>query len=109
MEYPYIDDIIRLGGFPPYQRETVLGYIEEVLEDLVASGVVITVAYSKKAKGTVLRGVLDLWNYTSGEVKFYPVYERRKIQLSYDSDEKTELEKMMALNQALIKEVEGKA
>lgn len=82
-EYDFTDSILRMIGAPSYQKETIEEYIEEVIEYMVDSGVPREVAISRKAKGTVTRGVNDLWNYTSGDTKYSPAFKERVTQLAY--------------------------
>lgn len=86
--YEFTDEILKMIGAPSYQKPTVEGYIEEVIEYMVASGVSKDVALSRKAKGVVTRGVNDLWNYGSGEVNLSPYFKERVIQLSYEEEKK---------------------
>lgn len=68
-------------------------YIDEVIEDLVDSGVKREVAESKAAVGCIALGVNDRWNYSSGGVKYSPAFNRRLIQLSkkkVDTDVQTD-------------------
>ena len=57
-------------------------YIDEVIEELVASGVKREVAESTAAVGCIACGVNDIWNYSSGGVKHSEYFNRRLIQLS---------------------------
>ena len=86
-KYDFTDSILKMIGAPSYQKETIEEYIEEVIEYMVDSGVTREIATSRKAKGTVTRGVLDLWNYTSGDTKFSPVFKERVTQLAYSKGE----------------------
>ena len=56
--------------------------IDTVIEDLVDGGVRREVAESSVAVGCIVIGVNDLWNYTSGGVKYSEYFNRRLIQLS---------------------------
>lgn len=109
-EYEFTDEILKMIGAPSYQRETIEGFIEEVIYDMVDSGVKIEVALSRKAKGTVFRGVSDLWNYSSGNVKYSPYFIERVTKLAYEKDSTSskseELQKYKELAKALLKEVE---
>ena len=107
-EYEFTDEILKMISAPSYQKDTVTGYIEEVIEYMVNSGVSIEVAKSRKAKGVVVRGVNDLWNYGSGEVNLSPYFKDRVIQLSYQkTDNVSELQKYKELTEALLKKVEN--
>ena len=71
-----------LGISGNYQDETLSVYIEEVIEELIDSGVSRTVAESDAAVGCITLGVNDLWNYSSGNVKHSDYFYKRMIQLS---------------------------
>ena len=86
--YEFTDEILKMIGAPSYQKPTVEGYIEEVIEYMVASGVSKAVALSRKAKGVVTRVVNDLCNNGSGEVNLSPYFKERVIQLSYEEEKK---------------------
>lgn len=93
MEYQYLEkvkEVLGIGG--EYQNATLKLLINEVIEDMVDSGVNRTVAMSEKAVGAVAIGVNDLWNYTAGEVKHSPYFDSRCIKLSYETaEEQTEI------------------
>lgn len=65
-----------------YNDDQLKFYIDEVIEELVSSGVKREVAESAAAVGCIAVGVNDLWNYTSGGVKHSEYFNRRLIQLS---------------------------
>ena len=65
-----------------YQDETLTIYIDEVVAELIASGVKKEVAESTAAVGCIACGVNDIWNYSSGGVKHSEYFNRRLIQLS---------------------------
>ena len=65
-----------------YNDEQLNFYIDTVIEDLVDGGVTREVAESTAAVGCIAVGVNDLWNYTSGGVKYSAYFNRRLIQLS---------------------------
>lgn len=67
------------GGF---QDDTLTIYIDEVIEELVDSGVARSIAESNAAVGCIALGVNDLWNYSSGGVKHSDYFYKRMIQLS---------------------------
>lgn len=71
-----------LGISGDYQDDTLTIYIDEVIEELVDSGVARTVAESNAAVGCIALGVNDLWNYSSGAVKHSDYFYKRMIQLS---------------------------
>ena len=57
-------------------------YIDEVIDELISSGVKREVAESAAAVGCIACGVNDLWNYTSGGVKHSEYFNRRLTQLA---------------------------
>ena len=65
-----------------YQDDTLAFYINEVLCELIDSGVKREIAESEAAVGCIALGVNDLWNYSSGGVKHSEQFNRRLIQLS---------------------------
>ena len=65
-----------------YQDETLLLYIGEVVEFMVDAGVQQEVAESAAAVGCIAIGVNDLWNYSSGGVRFSEYFKKRVVQLS---------------------------
>lgn len=93
MAYKYTERVktaIGLSG-NTYQDATVNIYINEIIEEMVDTGVDREVAESEKAIGTVAIGVNDIWTNTSGKVTHSPYFWNRVIQLSYaDKSEKKE-------------------
>lgn len=71
-----------LGISGEYQDDTLTFFIEEVINELVDSGVSQSVAESDAAVGCIALGVNDLWNYSSGGVKHSDFFYKRLIQLS---------------------------
>jgi hypothetical protein len=65
-----------------YQDETLSVYIDEVLEFMIDAGVQREVAESPAAVGCIAVGVNDLWNYSSGGVRFSEYFKSRVVQLS---------------------------
>ena len=65
-----------------YQDETLTVYIDEVLEFMIDAGVQREVAESPAAVGCLAVGVNDLWNYSSGGVRFSEYFKSRVVQLS---------------------------
>lgn len=89
MDYQFTEQILKMIGAPLYQYATVESYIEEVIEYMVSSGVDREVAASRKCIGTVTRGVMDLWNYNSGQTDFSAYFKERVTQLAYEDGEST--------------------
>lgn len=71
-----------LGISGDFQDDTLMIYIEEVIEELIDGGVARSVAESNVAAGCIALGVNDLWNYSSGGVKHSDYFYKRMIQLS---------------------------
>ena len=65
-----------------FNDEQLKIYIDEIVEELVSSGVKREVAESTAAVGCIACGVNDIWNYSSGGVKHSEFFNRRLIQLS---------------------------
>lgn len=65
-----------------YQDETLSLYIGEVQEFMIDAGVQREVAESEAAVGCIAVGVNDLWNYSSGGVRFSDYFKSRVVQLS---------------------------
>lgn len=65
-----------------YQDETLSLYIDEVVEFMIDAGVQREVAESTAAVGCLAVGVNDLWNYSSGGVRFSDYFKSRVVQLS---------------------------
>ena len=66
-----------------YQDETLTLYISEVVEYMVDAGVQQEVAESAAAVGCIAIGVNDLWNYSSGGVRFSEYFKSRVVQLAF--------------------------
>ncbi|MDO4451389.1 MAG: hypothetical protein Q4B89_00995 [Lachnospiraceae bacterium] len=79
-----VKDALGLSG-NTYQDKPLQLYINEVIEDMIDSGVKRAVAESEKAVGTVAIGVLDVWTNTSGKVTHSPYFFDRCIKLSYET------------------------
>lgn len=65
-----------------WRDDMINGYIAEVKEYMLDAGVPDAVLHSEKALGCIVMGVNDLWNYTSGGVKFSQYFDRRVTQLA---------------------------
>lgn len=65
-----------------YQDDTLSLYIGEVLDYMIGAGVQRAVAESEAAVGCIAVGVNDLWNYSSGGVRFSEYFKSRVVQLS---------------------------
>lgn len=65
-----------------YNDTQINEYVNEVVFFAKSAGVPETVILSQAAVGLVRRGVLDLWNYSSGDVKFSEYFKQRLVQLA---------------------------
>ena len=74
-----------LGITTDYQDSLLQIYIDDVKAFMISAGVSATVATSSAAVGCILRGVSDLWNYSSGGVKYSEYFKQRVIQLAAES------------------------
>ena len=75
-----------LGITGTYQDDTIQVYIDEVKEFMRDAGVKKEVVDDTASVGCIMRGVADLWNYSSGGVKFSDYFEKRVIQLACKGD-----------------------
>ena len=71
-----------LGITTDYQDDLLKIYITDVKSFMSSAGVSESVITSQAAVGCILRGVADLWNYSSGSVKFSEYFKQRVIQLA---------------------------
>lgn len=71
-----------LGITGDYQDETLKIYIDDVKAFMKDAGVPASNIDSSAAVGCIVRGVADLWNYSSGTVKFSDYFIQRVIQLA---------------------------
>lgn len=76
-----------LGISGDFHDETLQIYIDSVKEFMHSSGVDEAVINSSVSVGCIIAGVNDLYNYSSGEVKFSDFTIKRIIQLSYKTAE----------------------
>ena len=73
-----------LGITGNYLDTTLTNYITEVTEYLESSGI------DSPTDGLISRGVIDLWNYGSGDGKFSDYFMQRATQMSYEEEEDDE-------------------
>ena len=71
-----------LGITGSYQDDLLQIYIDEVMAYLKDTGVSEAVLASDAAKGIIVRGVADLWNYGSGGTQLSPYFMQRAVQLA---------------------------
>lgn len=108
-EYKYLEKVKQAVGITGnYQDETLKLYVNEVIEDMVDSGVKRETAMSEKAIGAVAIGLNDIWTNTSGTVVHSPYFKERCIKLSYETGEnkKEVIEKYKEITEELLKMVE---
>ena len=72
-----------LGITSEAQDETLDVYIDGIKTFMKSAGVSDTVLNSDIASGAIVAGVIDTWNYGSGEVKLSPYTKERIIQLKF--------------------------
>lgn len=65
-----------------YQDDVISFYIEDVKAFMADAGVPADKITSRAAVGCIARGVSDLWNYASGDVKFSEYFKQRVTQLA---------------------------
>ena len=91
MEYNHLEAVKEMIGITgEYQDQKVKNYINEVIAYMIEAGVRKDVANGATAIGVVARGVDDIWNHNSGEVKLSQYFKERVIQLVYKQDEEAE-------------------
>lgn len=78
MQFTLEDIKTSIGITGDYQDGTVQSWIDETVAFLKDSGV----KESNITRGIVARGVLDLWNYGSGEGRFSDYFMQRATQLA---------------------------
>ena len=72
-----------LGITGDFQNDTLTGYIRDVKDFMVSSGVPSDVVDSAASVGAIARGVSDMWNYGSGNADLSPYFLKRVAQLAY--------------------------
>ncbi len=71
-----------LGVTGTYQDATLQLYIDEVKAFMEDAGVPKSTIDSDASVGVIIRGVADLWNLQSGEVRFSDYFKMRLVQLA---------------------------
>lgn len=74
---------MNLGITGTFQDITIQGYIDEVKQFLIDSGIQKEIVEDENSIGIITRGVADLWNYGSGGTSLSPYFLQRAIQLAY--------------------------
>lgn len=75
-----------LGITGNFQDKTINGYIKEVKQFLIGSGVDKRIVDSEEAIGIITRGVADLWNYGSGGTNLSQYFIQRATQMAFGGD-----------------------
>lgn len=70
-----------LGISGSYQDATLTVYVDEVKAFMLSAGVKSAVIESDAAVGCIMRGVVDLWNYGSGNASLSEYFKMRMLQL----------------------------
>ena len=73
-----------LGITSEAQDETLKVYIDGIKAFMKSAGVSDTVLNDEISSGAIVAGVMDTWNYGSGEIKLSPYTKERIIQLKYE-------------------------
>lgn len=76
-----------LGISGTYQDETLQIHIDSAKAFMKSAGVSETLINSPASVGCILTGVNDLWNYSSGGVKFSDFFYQRVTQLVLEKGE----------------------
>lgn len=71
-----------LGITTDFQDDLLQIYIDDVKAFMQDAGVPANVVTSAAAVGCILRGVADLWNYSSGGAKLSEYFKQRVTQLA---------------------------
>ena len=71
-----------MGIGTDYQDSTIQIYIDDVKFFMSDAGVDESVVNDVAAVGCILRGVIDLWNYGSGNGQFSDYFKQRVTQLA---------------------------
>lgn len=74
-----------LGITGNYHDALLQNYIDEVKQYLLDGGVQSEVVEGTASTGTIAKGVIDLWDYGSGNGKLSPYFKERAIQLAMKS------------------------
>lgn len=79
-----------LGITSDAQNDTLKVFIDGVKAFMKDAGVSEETINSEEASGAIVSGVIDTWNYGSGEVTLSPFTKARIIQLKFKINSKTE-------------------
>lgn len=72
-----------LGITSNAQDETLKVYIDGIKTFMKSAGVSDAVLKSDISSGAIVAGVMDTWNYGSGEISLSPYTKERIIQLKF--------------------------
>ena len=73
---------IGLGISGDYQDELLQIHIDNAKNYMRDAGVLESVLNSNTSVGCILNGVVDSWNYSSGDLKYSEMFKQRVIQLA---------------------------
>lgn len=73
-----IQGVMTALGLGEYQEATISVYFDEVVEFIKAAGV----PEAAITTGLVARGIVDIWNYGSGEGRLSEYFKMRVAQLA---------------------------
>lgn len=79
-EYQYIDEVILAIGASLHQKSILKIYVNDVIDFMVDAGIKKEIAVSESCIGLVARGLLDVWNYGSGDTKLSPYFKEKVVQ-----------------------------
>lgn len=78
---------IRLGITGTFHDTLIDSYADDVKAFMRSGGVPESIIESEESVGCIARGVMDLWNFGSGEGKFSESFFQRLSQLKLEGDE----------------------
>ena len=76
-----------LGITGTAQDKTLNVYIDGIKDYMKSAGVKSSVVENKVSYGAIVAGVMDTWNYGSGEINLSPYTKERIIQLKFAEPE----------------------
>lgn len=110
--YDHLEEVKSMIGVTgDYQDTQVKLYIEEVKGHMASAGVPQSVINSKKATGTIARGVDDLW-IRGGDLSMYFIMRCAQLSLEEENTPETQnsndlekIKKLTKLNLDIYKEI----
>ena len=79
--------MVGLDKIPPHLRDTIRIHMDDILLDMIDSGVPTTLIdlekdfIDRKCLGAVVRGVADVWNHGNSDTKVSEYYRQRVDKL----------------------------